>query len=82
MPRIALAPLFIVALGINTSAKVALASSIVFFLVLSGARAGVRSTDAELLRLSTVLGAASTSSSSRFSCRSRRRRSSRASGWG
>jgi NitT/TauT family transport system permease protein len=57
MPRIALAPLFIVALGINTSAKVALASSIVFFLVLSGARAGVRATDAELLRLSTVLGA-------------------------
>jgi NitT/TauT family transport system permease protein len=57
MPRIALAPLFIVALGINTSAKVALAASIVFFLVLSGARAGVRATDAELLRLSTVLGA-------------------------
>ena len=57
MPRIALAPLFIVALGINTSAKVALASTLVFFIVLSGARAGVRSTDAELLRLSTVLGA-------------------------
>ncbi|MDM7488404.1 ABC transporter permease [Rhodococcus sp. CSLK01-03] len=57
MPRIALAPLFIVALGINTSAKVALASTLVFFLVLSGARAGVRSTDAEWLRMSTVLGA-------------------------
>jgi NitT/TauT family transport system permease protein len=57
MPRIALAPLFIVALGIGTSAKVALASTLVFFIVLSGARAGVRSTDAEWLRLSTVLGA-------------------------
>ncbi|EFC85341.1 ABC transporter permease [Parafrankia sp. EUN1f] len=57
MPRIALAPLFIVALGINTSAKVALASTLVFFIALSGARAGVRSTDAEWLRLSTVLGA-------------------------
>lgn len=57
MPRIALAPLFIVALGINTSAKVALASTLVFFIVLSGARAGVRSTDAEWLRLSIVLGA-------------------------
>lgn len=57
MPRIALAPLFIVALGINTSAKVALASTLVFFIVLSGARAGVRSTDAEWMRLSTVLGA-------------------------
>jgi NitT/TauT family transport system permease protein len=57
MPRLALAPLFIVALGINTSAKVAMASTLVFFIVLSGARAGVRSTDAEWLRLSTVLGA-------------------------
>jgi NitT/TauT family transport system permease protein len=57
MPRIALAPLLIVALGIGTSAKVALASTLVFFIVLSGARAGVRSADAEWLRLSTVLGA-------------------------
>ena len=57
MPRIALAPLLIVALGIGTSAKVALALTLVFFIVLSGARAGVRSTDAEWLRLSTVLGA-------------------------
>lgn len=57
MPRIALAPLFIVALGIGTSAKVALACTLVFFIVLSGARAGVRSTDSEWLRLSAVLGA-------------------------
>ena len=57
MPRIALAPLLIVALGIGTSAKVALALTLVFFIVLSGARAGVRSTDAEWLRLSAVLGA-------------------------
>jgi NitT/TauT family transport system permease protein len=57
MPRIALAPLFIVALGIDTSAKVALASTLVFFIALSGARAGVHSTDADWLRLSTVIGA-------------------------
>jgi NitT/TauT family transport system permease protein len=57
MPRIALAPLLIVALGIGTTAKVVLASTLVFFIVLSGARAGVRSADAEWLRLSTVLGA-------------------------
>jgi NitT/TauT family transport system permease protein len=57
MPRIALAPLLIVALGIGTTAKVALATTLVFFIVLSGARAGVRSADAEWLRLSTVLGA-------------------------
>ena len=60
MPRIALAPLLIVALGIGTSAKVALASTLVFFIVVSGARAGVRSTDAEWLRLSMVLGARKT----------------------
>jgi NitT/TauT family transport system permease protein len=57
MPRIALAPLLIVALGIGTSAKVAVASTLVFFIVMSGARAGVKSTDSEWLRLSTVLGA-------------------------
>jgi NitT/TauT family transport system permease protein len=57
MPRIAFAPLLIVALGIGTSAKVALASTLVFFIVLSGARAGVRSADAEWLLLSSVLGA-------------------------
>lgn len=57
MPRIALAPLFIVAFGINTTAKVALAATLVFFIVMSSARAGVRSTDAEWLRLSAVLGA-------------------------
>jgi NitT/TauT family transport system permease protein len=57
MPRIALAPLLIVALGIGTTAKVALAATLVFFIVLSGARAGVRSADAEWLRLSAVLGA-------------------------
>jgi NitT/TauT family transport system permease protein len=57
MPRIAFAPLLIVALGIGTSAKVAVAATLVFFIVLSGARAGVRSADAEWLLLSSVLGA-------------------------
>lgn len=57
MPRIALAPFFIVAFGIGTEAKVALASTLVFFIVLSASRAGVRSADAEWLRLSAVLGA-------------------------
>src|SRR5215471_13037845 len=57
MPRIALAPLLIVALGIGSPAKVALAATLVFFIVLSGARAGVRSADAEWLLLSSVLGA-------------------------
>ncbi|GAA1958444.1 ABC transporter permease [Nocardioides panacihumi] len=57
MPRIALAPFFIVAFGIGVQAKVALASTLVFFIVLSASRAGVRSADPEWLRLSAVLGA-------------------------
>ncbi|MGW6458989.1 ABC transporter permease [Streptomyces sp. NPDC055078] len=57
MPRIALAPFFIVAFGIGVQAKVALASTLVFFIVLSASRAGVRSADSEWLRLSAVLGA-------------------------
>jgi NitT/TauT family transport system permease protein len=57
MPRIALAPLLIVALGIGIQAKVALASTLVFFIVLSGARAGIRSADADWMLLSSVLGA-------------------------
>lgn len=57
MPRIALAPVFVIYFGVTLSAKVALAFSVVVFMVLSAARAGVRSTDAEILRLSTILGA-------------------------
>lgn len=57
MPRLALAPLFIVIFGISQTAKVVLAFTLVFFIVASGARAGVRSTDFEWLRLSTVMDA-------------------------
>ncbi|MDF3319986.1 ABC transporter permease [Rhodococcus sp. C3V] len=57
MPRIAFAPLLVVALGIGTSAKIVLAFTIVFFTVVSGATAGVRAADSELLRLSAALGA-------------------------
>lgn len=56
MPRIALAPVFIVWLGIGIEAKVALAFSVVVFIVLANALAGVRSADAEILRMSTVFG--------------------------
>jgi NitT/TauT family transport system permease protein len=57
MPRIALAPVFVVAFGLTTSAKVALAFSIVVFIVLTSARAGVRAVDVDIMRLATVLGA-------------------------
>jgi NitT/TauT family transport system permease protein len=57
MPRIALAPVFVVAFGLTINAKVALAFSIVVFIMITAARAGVRSTDVEIMRLATVLGA-------------------------
>ncbi|MDI9941985.1 ATP-binding cassette domain-containing protein [Rhodococcus sp. IEGM 1302] len=60
MPRLALAPLLIVIFGITMTAKVALAFTLVFFIVCSSARAGVKSVDDEWLRLSTVLNASKT----------------------
>lgn len=56
MPRIALAPVFIVWLGIGIGAKVALAFSIVVFIVVAAAQSGVRSADPEVLRMSAVFG--------------------------
>lgn len=60
MPRLALAPLLIVIFGITMTAKVALAFTLVFFIVCSSARAGVKTVDDEWLRLSTVLNASKT----------------------
>jgi NitT/TauT family transport system permease protein len=57
MPRIALAPLFVVAFGLTIQSKIALAFSIVVFLVLTAARSGVASVDLDLMRLADVLGA-------------------------
>ena len=57
MPRIALAPLFVIYFGIDTTGKVALGVSIAFFVVMSSAQAGVKSADPEILRLSRVLNA-------------------------
>ena len=57
MPRIALAPVFIVWLGIGIEAKVALAFSVVVFVILSSARAGVHAADPEVIRFSQIMGA-------------------------
>lgn len=57
MPRIALAPLFVIYFGIDTTGKVALGFSIAFFVVMSAAQAGVKSADPEVLRLARVLDA-------------------------
>lgn len=57
VPKIALAPLFIIWFGIGMGSKVALASIMVFFLVFYNVFAGVRSVDRELVNLTLIMGA-------------------------
>jgi NitT/TauT family transport system permease protein len=57
VPKIALAPLFIIWFGIGMGSKIALASIMVFFLVFYNVFAGVRSVDRELVNLTFVMGA-------------------------
>lgn len=56
-PRVAFAPVFIIIFGIGTSAKVALAFSVVVFVLILNARAGVHAADPDTVRLMKVLGA-------------------------
>ena len=56
LPRIALAPIFILWFGIGLASKVALAFSLGFFIVLNSTIAGIKNTDPILLRLSRSLG--------------------------
>ena len=56
MPRIALAPIFILWFGIGVTSKVALAFSLGFFIVLTSTFAGMKNIDPILLRLSRSLG--------------------------
>jgi len=57
LPRVALAPLFIVWFGLGITSKVVLAITLVFFILLINTVAGAKSADKELLRLCRVLGA-------------------------
>src|SRR5258708_17938927 len=57
VPKIALAPLFIIWFGIGIWSKVALASIMVFFLVFYNVFSGVRGVDQELVNLTRVMGA-------------------------
>jgi NitT/TauT family transport system permease protein len=57
MPRIAFGPVFILYFGITTTAKVALAFTVVVFIMIYNARAGIKSADPEIMRLSKALGA-------------------------
>lgn len=49
LPRVALAPLFILWFGISMQAKIALAVSIVFFVQLVATRSGIKNIDSDLL---------------------------------
>ena len=57
IPKIALAPLFIIWFGIGIWSKVALAAIMVFFLVFYNVYSGVRAVDREMVNLAQVMGA-------------------------
>jgi sulfonate transport system permease protein len=56
MPRIALAPLFIVWLGIGLASKVAMVVSLVFFIIFFSTYAGLRDVDLNLINHVKVMG--------------------------
>ena len=56
MPRIALAPLLIIWLGLGMGSKIAVGLSLTFFVVLNGTLVGVDSVDPDLRLLSRQLG--------------------------
>ncbi|MPZ28265.1 MAG: ABC transporter permease subunit [Micromonosporaceae bacterium] len=57
MPRIALAPLFVLWFGIGLTSRVVLVFSLVVFIVLTNTMAGTQSVDGDFLRLSRLLNA-------------------------
>lgn len=57
MPRIALAPLFLIWFGLGVSSKIALGVSLTFFVVLAATTAGARSVNPDHLTLARTLGA-------------------------
>jgi NitT/TauT family transport system permease protein len=57
MPKLALAPLFILWFGIGLASKIALVASIVFFLIFFSTAAGVRGVEVRLISMARVAGA-------------------------
>jgi NitT/TauT family transport system permease protein len=57
IPKIALAPLFIIWFGIGIGSKVALAATMVFFLVFYNVYMGVRAVDRDVVNMTMILGA-------------------------
>jgi NitT/TauT family transport system permease protein len=57
MPRIALLPMFLLWFGLGVGSKIAVGTSLSFFVVLANTVAGIRGVPADLLTLSRTLGA-------------------------
>jgi NitT/TauT family transport system permease protein len=57
LPRVALAPLFLLWFGLGTVSKVILAISLVFFILVINTRVGVRNVDPDLVTVGKLLGA-------------------------
>jgi len=60
LPKIALAPLFVILLGVDNSSKIALVAVTVFFLVLTSTIDGVREVDRNTVDALTLMGATRT----------------------
>ena len=78
MPRIALAPLFLIWFGLGLGSKIAIGFSLTFFIVLSSTVAGGRGVNPDHIMLARTLGASGRSSSANSSCPAPSRSSSRA----
>lgn len=57
LPRVALAPLFILWLGIGVASKVLMAATLVVFIVLGNTLAAARSVDSDIVTVARLLGA-------------------------
>lgn len=66
MPRIALAPLFLIWFGLGMGSKIALGFSLTFFIVLTNTVAGGRSVNPDHITLARTLGASETQIFSKF----------------
>ena len=60
LPRVALAPMFVLWFGIGEGSKIALSVSLVFFILMLSTEAGIKSLDRELIVTQRALGATRT----------------------
>ncbi|GKY89903.1 ABC transporter permease [Sinisalibacter aestuarii] len=60
LPRVALAPMFVLWFGIGEGSKIALSVSLVFFILMLNTEAGIKSLDRELIITQRALGATRT----------------------